>query len=70
MLKLLLSAWLSLAAVCIPFLALGDTMDFQLHKTAAGNDVAVVRQAAFIRNCDGIARLSEEVEATQRGIPI
>lgn len=42
--KLLLSALLFLAALCISFLAFGDTMDLRLHKAAATRDVAAICQ--------------------------
>ena len=43
MLKLaFLSAWLFLAALCPPLLAAGDTMNSQLHKAAAADDVAAI----------------------------
>ncbi|RKD69352.1 hypothetical protein BJ928_104492 [Rhizobium sp. WW_1] len=44
MLKLLLSTFLFLAAVCTPFLAFGDTMDLRLHKAAAAGDAAAIHQ--------------------------
>ncbi|KNY17160.1 ankyrin [Shinella sp. SUS2] len=44
MLKLaLLSAWLFLAALCPPLLAAENTMDTQLHKAAAADDIAAIK---------------------------
>jgi len=43
MLKLLLSTFLFLAAVCTPFLAFGDTMDLRLHKGGARGHLDILK---------------------------
>lgn len=39
-----LSVWLFLTALCLPVLANGNSMDLRLHKAAAADDVAAIRQ--------------------------
>ncbi|AGB74343.1 MULTISPECIES: ankyrin repeat-containing protein [Rhizobium] len=66
--KLLLSALLFLAALCISFLAFGDTMDLRLHKAAAieARDAkgATPLQHARSRGYAEIVKLLETAGAT------
>ncbi|MGV1792361.1 hypothetical protein [Rhizobium sp. A37_96] len=75
MLKILLSAWLSLAAVCTPLSAFGDTMDSRLHKAVAGRMPMAIaadvdRGGGMRLHCagrlgyDDIVMLREETGAT------